>query len=220
MFRRTVSSGYSRSRRNPSWHQVLPLLGLWLVDDLYSPGAFHTIACGCRSSAPSQPPVGKGRVRVVGLQHVCEIDDRPSGCRKQSANLFTWGMLPVRNGMSILASGFSAEAAVSMQEVVLHVQDQEGRFSISGPMGAVCISCRPSRGSVSAAPNSSSCHQYKVHAASLPHPLISRQFCPSAHPFPSSDQPDPRSGHSGVRCILIRPLAARRTILGFLHLCF
>ena len=61
-------------------HQMLAFLGLQVIDDLRAPRPLHTVRAVAAARLYSQTPVRKGGIRIVGLQHVRKIDDRPSRC--------------------------------------------------------------------------------------------------------------------------------------------
>src|ERR1700730_887606 len=80
----------------------------------------------------SDTPIRKGRVRIVGLQHVCEIHDWPSRCSEHISQSFDIGdgadqKWHIDVGLGMLPSDMS-EVPVRMQEVVLHIDNYESGF--------------------------------------------------------------------------------------------
>src|SRR5262249_8104361 len=81
----------------------------------------------------SDTPIRKSRVRIVGLQHVCKIHDRLLSRSERIHQFFYIGDSPDQKRHVNLRFGMlpsdMTEVPIAMKEVVLHVDDDQGRVT-------------------------------------------------------------------------------------------
>src|SRR4030095_15991944 len=127
--RRMVSSGVFANPPKPFLMTTCSaVMGLQRVDDLRPPGALDDERAGGVRMQPN-PPIGELRVRIVGLHHVGKIDNWPSRGAEGVGELLHRG-----NGSHDKWEGDPSlrlltrevrEAALRMDEIVLHIHDQQ-----------------------------------------------------------------------------------------------
>jgi hypothetical protein len=95
------------------------------------PGALDDERAGGARLQPD-PPIGELRVGIVGLHHVSEIDDRPSrGAEGVGKPLHSGNSAHEKWQVDPPLRRFSREvreAALGMDEIVLHIHDQQCRL--------------------------------------------------------------------------------------------
>src|SRR5258708_40311918 len=112
---------------------MVAFLGLQVINDLRAPRALHTMRAVAAPRLDSYTAIRKGRIRVVGLQHVRKVHDWSSGCSERIREPFHIGdgsdqKRQVDLGLGMLPSDM-AEVPVPMQKVVLHVDNDQGRLA-------------------------------------------------------------------------------------------